>query len=533
MLALAAAVAGGLLATRLGYEPIWDGRVYGTCISDAARNFTPEAIRCAGHASHVYAGAAALVQKIAPDSPVPLLVFNAVLYLLACAGFHRLAGLLFPSATRLDRALVVAVFSVHPAFLAAVVQPGLDLPLLPEFIWTLVFILERRWVPLVLVGSAMAFTKETGVLLYAVVLACYGFWFALRPPGTARERVVRLLRLAPLALPGLLFVGYLGLRRVAAPTQAVIWHNSSTGESLLAQFLVPRLDLYQVNYAVLILILGFAWIPAAIVALDAFVGTVRAGHRLPRRVVGDADANTLGFATLVTVATGYALTRFTTFGHTRYFLVLYALMLVLMVASLARLGVPATVRRGVLASYALLLALSAVRTIDPVSRSLYGTFAFGSHDMLRMTRITGECCAYGHDQLVYSLEFTVFQRLVDDALAGTVGRRAQEVGTGGEPPVVVVPDSTSWLLIEPSPTGPRGFDYRPFRGQRLEVLEHRAVSDSSNRPDSLTFIALPNGNSAGALRALQRTYDVSPPQWFRHDGYALAAYHLTLRNTVP
>jgi hypothetical protein len=217
----------------------------------------------------------------------------------------------------------------------------------------------------------------------------------------------------------------------------------------------------------------------------------------------------------------YALTRFTTFGHTRYFLVPYALMLVLFYVSLARLSVPRVVRRTVVAAYAVLLAFSNIRTVDPVSRSLYGTFAIGSHDMLRMTRITGECCAYGHDQLVYSVEFTVFQRLVDEALANAVSDSSR---------VIVVPDSTSWLLIEPNPTGTRGFDFRAVNGVKPEVLEPDSMSVRPRRPESLTYIALPNGNAAGGLRRLERWYTVGPPRWYRHDGYALAAYELRLRS---
>lgn len=39
-----------------------------------------------------------------------------------------------------------------------------------------------------------------------------------------------------------------------------------------------------------------------------------------------------------------------------------------------------------------------------------GTFDFGTHKMLKMTSLTGECCGYGRDQLVYNLEFVHLQR---------------------------------------------------------------------------------------------------------------------------
>src|SRR5215207_723604 len=246
---VAAAVSCALVATRSSYVPMWDGRTYAACFAAAAEHFTPEALRCASHASHAYAALVAALQMLAPESSVPSLVVNMALFLLACVGFHRLLRRVFPAADPIEHALLTAAFSVHPAFLAAVVQPSLDLPLLPGFIWSIVFALERRWAALILTGLAVAFTKETGILLYAVVLSCYAIWFVWRSDRPITERAVGTLRLAPLALPGIVFCGYLVYRRMTIVSQPVLWYAGSTGDSLLAQFLVPHLDLYQVNYA--------------------------------------------------------------------------------------------------------------------------------------------------------------------------------------------------------------------------------------------------------------------------------------------
>jgi len=523
-LSVAALAALALLATRVGYAPIWDGRIYAACIAAAAEHFSAESVRCAGHASQAYAAFAALAQMLAPESSIPLLATNAFLFAIACVGFHRLMRHVFPNVEPLDRALLTGAFTLHPAFLSAVVQPGLDLPLLPEFIWAAVFVLERRWLPLVLTGFALAFTKETGVLLYAVLLACYAVWFELRAAGPFGDRVKRVLRLAPLALPGIAFAAYLLVRRFAIPGQSVIWYTGTTSDSLLAQFLLPRLDLYQVNYAVLILVLSFGWVVSATIAADAFVGIVRAGHREPRRPVPGADRANLGFLLLLGVATGYALTRFTTFGHTRYFLVVYALLLVFFLGSLLRLGVGAAARRVVLGGYAVLLLLSAVRTVDPVSRRLYGTFVFGSHDMLRMTRVTGECCAFGQDQLAYSLEFTVLQPLTDAAL------RAIEAST--PTPTIVVPDSTSWIFLDPPASGRRRFAYRLRSGGKPAVLEHREVVQGANRPASAFYLALPYGDNARAMGELRSLYEFNDERRLQRHGYTISLYRMTARAPV-
>jgi hypothetical protein len=512
-----------LLVTRLDYVPIWDGGIYAACISAASEKFTLGALRCGGHASQAYAAVAALAQMLAPASAVPLLVTNAALFALACVGFHRLTRLLFPSVPSVDRALLTAAFIVHPAFVSAVVQPGLDLPLLPAFLWALVFALERRWVALVLTGVALAFTKETGILLYAVLLVCYGWWFELRPNRPVVDRVGRLVRLTPLALPGIVFLAYLAYRRLANPAQPVIWYTGTTGNSLIEQFLVPRLDLYQVNYAALLLVLNFGWVLTAAIGADALVGMVRAGHREPARPLPGIDRERLGFLVLVTVTTGYALTRFTTFGHTRYFLIIYALLLVPFFAALVRLGLSTTARRIILGAYAVALLASVARTIDPVSRRLYGTFAFGTHRMLRMTRVTGECCAFGQDQLAYSLEFTTLQPLTDAAVSAVVASPST---------VIVVPDGTSWIFLDAPDAGRRRFAYRAGAGGEPNVVEHREVVAGRNRPASAVYLALPNGDNARAMRELAPLYEFRDERRFDRNGYSLSTYRLLPRQAT-
>jgi hypothetical protein len=516
-MAIAAVFVIAVLVTRLEYVPIWDGRIYAACMVDAGRHLTLASLRCGGHPSQAYVAIAAIAQLLAPASPAPGLITNAGLFLLACFGFHRLVVLVFPRSGALDRALLTAAFAVHPAFLASVVQPGLDLPLVPAFIWSIVFAIQRRWFLTVLVGLGLAFTKETGVLLYAVLLACYGVWFELRPPGTLGQRVRRAIRLAPAAFPGVAFAAYL-YYRATLPNQAILWHTGTTNDSLLRQFLIPRLDLYQVNYAVLLLVLNFAWILTVIIALDAFVGTVRAAHREPSRSVAATDQATLGFLVLLTIVSGYALTRFSTFGHSRYFLTITALLFIPFYASLLRLVSSAQLRRAILAIYGVLLAASVVRTVDPLSRRLYGTFEFGSHRLLRMTRVTGECCGAGQDQLVYNLQFTALHDLVNEALVAIAPRDSM---------LIVVPDTTGWILIGSLDRASHRRTLATENVMPLDVREPRYLAEPHRLPARGYYFALPNGDDRGARAQLARSYVLGKPRRFEHGGYALLVYELT------
>jgi hypothetical protein len=102
----------------------------------------------------------------------------------------------------------------------------------------------------------------------------------------------------------------------------------------------------------------------------------------------------LAFITLLFIATIYALTRFVTFSNVRYLLPAMPLLLIASYAALVRLLPRVQPRRLALITYALLLVVSAERTVDPLSRRVWGTFPFGSHEMLRMASMTRNVAAW-------------------------------------------------------------------------------------------------------------------------------------------
>lgn len=514
-----------VIASRAGFIPIWDGRVYADCIIGAATRPSLASLRCGLHASQAYVAVAAALQALAPDSFLPMLIGNTLLAFAAVVAFYKISARAFPDTDlTVDRALLTATFALQPSVMGALLQPGLDLPLLPLFLWCLLLLLSGRRAALVAAGVALCFTKETGVLLYAVLIGCYGVWLMRRANWAGDPSVSRRSRLGLLALPLplLAFATYLAVRAMAPKvTGPVLWSVSSTNESLLHQFIVPRVDLHLIKYLALLFVLSFAWVPAVTLAVDAFVGAVRTGHRLTSRSLPGADPRIVTLLVLLTIATTYSLTRFTTFGHVRYFLTAVPLVLLIWHASLVRLHVPTSARRAVLAAYALVLGASQIRTIDPVSKAVYGTFPVGTHRMLRMTSITGECCGAGQDQLAYSAEFTVLHDLVDSTLVAM---------PHGEPATVVLPDSLDWIWVVQldSLTGLRTLARHAVLQPR--VIEHwKIIAGREPPPARATFIALPTGNVARALEQLARLYVIHDRRRFAAHGYAIESYSLTLR----
>jgi len=522
ILLLAAVAAVALIVPHLGYIPMWDGRAYAECAVEASlHDLAPFYLRCWGHASQFYLGLLAISQLFDRGNAASLIVVNAIILAIGAVGFHRLTRVVFPDdAQRVDRAILSAVFVLQPPLLASVLQPGLDLPVIVGAVWIIALLIERRWVWIAAIGTAMVFSKETGVMLYGLFLGCWTLWsvrtWGGRPGGRWRE----LSKAWPIAIPLAAFGAYLAFYMIFRPGQPAMW-TAGIDTPLLRQFLVPRVDAYLASYLALVFVLNFAWLPSTWLIGDAVVGAIGLIRRRPRRTVAGADVRVLAFITLLFIATVYALTRFLTFSNVRYLLPAMPLLLVASYAALVRLLPAARPRRLALVTYALLLVVSAERTVDPISRRLWGTFPFGSHQMLRMASVTGECCGIGRDQLVYSLEFTRLHDVMDDALAEL---RADSAS------LIIIPANTSWYTIGPVDRRTHRRTLRRTDTVTPLAVEHGEIMKATVRPDRFTFLALPNADVPRALTNLGLFYEWGAPRRFERSGYAILAYDMTLRH---
>src|SRR5687768_9000008 len=182
IVAVAVLTAGALVWSRAEYVPMWDGRIYADCFIDTATGpFRIEAYRCANHVAHAYTAIVASAQRMAPYSPLPMLAANAALFGLAAVALWRILGRLFPDRSHaIGRALTTAAFLVHPVVLSALVQPGLDFGVLVFALCAIAAAVEGRAGAFAISGSLLVFSKEPGVLAYAVVAALYT-WRAVLP----------------------------------------------------------------------------------------------------------------------------------------------------------------------------------------------------------------------------------------------------------------------------------------------------------------------------------------------------------------
>ncbi|PYP77183.1 MAG: hypothetical protein DMD35_16175 [Gemmatimonadetes bacterium] len=567
-----------LLWSRRDYVPIFDGRIYADCIAKVAAD--PGYIggyRCAGHIAESYVAILAVAARLAPGTPVALLVANALLLALGAAALWRLTRSVFPDAEhRVGRALVVGAFLVHPVVLASVVQPGLDLGLLVFSLCALAAAVEgRRWT-LVVFGILLIFSKEPGVMLYGVIVAVWlwrrcesmlspddatrvgvatlvllGFMalighdmpsalfflvaavvVALRPlrpslpPGQGLVGTV--VREWPLAIPVAFLFGYLvyyKLRATAAhdgSAQPVVWGGGGGARVLLKALVRGGIfDGSTRSSLALMFVVGFLWVPTLWVLADLAIGAVRHVRNLPARPLRGVDRSALGFVVVVLLANVWLLSRFVTFSNPRYYLPVFPLGLLVAYAALVRLRVRPLGRAAILASVTALLAISAVRTVDPVSRVVWGTFKVGDRSLLSITSLRNECCGHGRDQLGYNLEFTEFASLQD-----ALYERLKPTDST----VLVLPPNGDWFTVDALDSVTHHRTLRASGTLRPRVIMAPDAYDLAAR--RAWYVEMPFIPDTIFRVLLARRFDISEPCRITHQGYAMDVREMRLRSSA-
>lgn len=404
-----------ILLPELRYVPIWDGRVYANCAIGAASNgfagLSMESLRCGGHPTQGYIGILAVSQVFRFGDIALLHMTNIALGVVALACIRVVLARLFPDpahARQLD--IVTALCAVHPVMLSTLVQPNVDFGVYVFFFATLAALLSGRFAWAAAAGVLLCFSKETGVLAYGVTIGLYAVFLALEGRATPMERVRRVLPMWVTALPLVLF-GVHVLWWNATHAQSAVWKHTWQQGTLDGFRFFDLSDPTFVSYAAGIFVVGFMWVVTALIAADLLRGGVRMARGLPNRVVAGADTARLAYVSTLTVVLTYLLTSFRTWTNLRYFALLYPLLVILGFAAIQRLGITRRVATGVLCVIGVLFAVSIHRSIDPISRAVYGTFSTGERDMYRMASITREYAGPGRDELVYNLQFTGYHHV--------------------------------------------------------------------------------------------------------------------------
>jgi hypothetical protein len=332
--------------------------------------------------------------------------------LFSVIGFYQLlAFFLEECLQKWEMALMTALFVFHPSVVSGMMHFCLDVGVLVFFVLYWVQLLKERRAAAALLGLLLVFSKETALLLLPIP-----FVFCLLRHNRSDQWQWFRRHLGVLAVPYLAF-GFFVVYKTMYRHELGVWrfypgYDSYTafGPARVAVNYFGELP-SLINYLGMIFVMNFNWL--LVLLWGVLLGMVL-GRRRPEK---PAPQRRTAFLLLFCfVAATIVLTLVRPYSNVRYVMVAFPIMFLAVVQLSCVAGVSSLTRAAWALAGLALFAWADLRTIDPVSKAFFGTFNFGSHPMLYMTKRTGEPVGFGQDQLVYNLEFVKFRQLLEMAM---------------------------------------------------------------------------------------------------------------------
>lgn len=508
------------------FVPIWDGSVYLQCVVDAAANgLNVHSLRCGGHQSQLYMGLLALTQLAEPGNLQAIVAMNLALAVAALASFAAILRRLAPGdAWHWQRALLVTAIAVHPLVAATLLQLNSDFGVYAFFAMALAALVWRTYRLAALAGLMLCFSKETGALIYCAALGLHLLFVMAEERGTALARTASAMRKAWPALLPLVAYGVFLAWWAATQDSYAVWNQGIHERPLEGMRWFDFDDVIFRSYAAIIFVLGFAWIPTAVVLADFATGASRTARRLGARALPGMDAKVAAYLVTLTAVLAYLLTVYRTWSFPRYFVVLAPLMLIAGFISLVRLGASPPVRRAVLAAGCALFFAANFTSWDPVSRAVFGTLPLGGSDAYDVSSIANDFRVRDADHLCYNLQFTGFHHALNAMYASLKPTASM---------AVVFPRFNRWGLWAP-------LDARTFeRVARRDGTVTPAYADEAAiaamrdaMPRDVWLVEQPNDGDTLAVQKLHRDYADADSARYSSHGLTITARHL-VRRDVP
>jgi len=423
--------------------------------------------------------------------------------------YYLLKQLLLDKGKPFELTLATALFAFHPSILSGMIFFSVDTGLLFFFLFFFLAALHgKRWMMMVS-AFLFLFSKETALVLLPLTFL---FVSMCRPFSQTFSWVRR--HISVLIVPGaacIVFLMYKTIVRGQSPFWDV-WHSYQKVDPTalsLWKFLFwhPTPDFF--NHVALVFLLNFNWLVVllwtGLILVDVFCGSKK--DKLGWLLL----AFFLSSVYFLTLVTGY-------FSNVRYLMLPITLLLLGTVYWLRVIVVAGYARRIILLVLLVVMLISNFRTFDPLSRGYFGVFKTGTHDMLWITKPTGECCGYGRDQLVYNLEFLYIPRLFQKAL--------EDLKPSGDD-IIVVSSRANYEIFTSlnSNTWKATFDskdaFTPKYMDMNDLWKHLG-----HLPDTIYYFALPNVDNAQELSALCSLYREKALRMYDIDGYQMHVVRL-------
>lgn len=501
------------------FVPLYDSRQYFDLCAVPYLQRPLELLRlnCFGHPSLAFMLPIALGQALDFGSTYLLHGVTTLLGVASIVAFHGITKHVFVGAELAwERRLLVGCYGLGAPCLSVGLNFNPDYGVLAFFLLMLERLLAGRLLACAAFGACLVLSKESGLLLYGVAVGAFVLHAWLRPDALPpREELGR--SAATLGAP----VAVLGAVKLLEQSQGMptLWGGESSLPGMLQMFTTLQLlDPLFLVYSFDIFGLGFTWLLGVPLITAAFAVALRVVANRPRPALPGLDGRNLRIVLTVLALAFLLLTRYRTFNNVRYFGPLFPLVVLGAGWALCAFELRAVVKRLLLGT-ALLLGFSFnFHSHDPLSKALFGTFAFGEHTMLRMGS-PDPCCGHGRDQLAYNFQLTALH-YVQNAMYRAL-RPTPET-------VLVAADDVDFHLA--GRIDARTFE-RTLRWQdsyELRIHDVSAVPGMKPLPPRIHFIVFPNFDNDRAYKVLGARYREVRQQTFEHGGYALRVHTLSL-----
>lgn len=511
------------------YIPMWDSWDYLENAMMKAVNspFSLFNFDFFGHISFVFGLTVSFFQYFDPGNTRLIHLTSVILVVISSFAYWNILKWVFRQNNKQsDLYFLLALYLFFPVILGSTIQPNPDIGILVFFLLFVYFLLNKNYRYAVLTGIGLIFTKETGLAIFSGTLASLVLYkwlsFKLRPVDLLKTGVRHIYVLSPLVmyLIYVLFKAFLTGENLFIVWLGRVFHPLTVGYTVVSN----QFTKVPISYFLLIFILNFSWI----LSLFAYLGLVNFAVSLYRRFHQKYSLSLInqrsGFIYLLFLTVLISLYIYKTFGNPRYFLPLYPLLIILFYKGLSDFLLIKSIRTGVLAVILIIFLTAGFTSVDPLSKVIYGTFSFGKHQFYNMTTVTGECCGYGRDQLVYNLEYTNIHYILNEIF------------------IDIRPDDNTIFAFVPweGPYVVNRVDKNSFQ-RTLKTVNTIDVSRNTNyfiwRPEVFTkmplkvyFIQFPNNDPNVYLDSYSGNYRITGIKEYDRNGYSMKVYTMELKN---
>jgi hypothetical protein len=510
-----------MVIPQIDYVPIWDSMGFLDRYLFLSRDhfsFSTFWFTNSGHMSLGYYWPFWIGQLLFPGQILIVHIINLLIGTLAIIAFEKTVTNVFHvSASRLEITLITIAFSVHPVFIAYTINISPDYGVLTYFLCTLWLLYSRRFGWAAITGIFLTFSKEIGIAAYLCLVIC----FLLMVKEKYNWKTLWLL-----VIPIMVFLTYCIYQWIhhqpIAPYIPLL--KATEGIEISWKNYIPNpFTIFVKMVGLSIFVLNFQWIFTIIILIGLSWGILAKWYSVNDKVniYKLLQGITVPFRFFILLLLGcfYIVSRSFPYTNQRWLLVLYPLFLLSFFSAIIQLNLKKTIRTTLLMSSVFLFLFCNFRTLDPISKKIFGTFAFGTHPMLKMTSITNENIHYGQDQLEYNLEHRYIPYLLDMAMAEIQPNNQTTIVMGG-----------NWYLI--NRLNPKNYHSTasvkpPFIKPIVLNAYFGDINQNTLDVDKIYAVLLPFFDNSSMVNTLNTWFQLKKRHKFVKDGYELEVLEMT------